>query len=67
MILMEMRFFRDALDHILDAVQPNLWILAARDIPKVRTISQLRPASPLRARAYIIEAPRLTIFKKGCP
>ncbi len=41
MIVMEIRFIRDALGHILDAVQPQTLVLDDRDTLKVRTISQL--------------------------
>ncbi len=68
---MEMRISRDGLDHILDAVQTQTPVGAGRDLPKVRTTSQMRPYAPdqrclparsiplvsrLRPHVYMIEA-----------
>jgi len=40
---MEMGIFRDALDHILDAVDDRHLVRAGKDLAKVRTTSHMLP------------------------
>jgi hypothetical protein len=54
-ILMEMPISGDGLDHILDVVNDQTLVGAARDVAKVRTASQIRPASPLGPDVYMIK------------
>jgi hypothetical protein len=55
-ILVEMPNSRDGLDHILDVVNDRTAVLAATDVAKLRTTSQIRPVSPFRSDAYMIDA-----------
>jgi NADPH-dependent 2,4-dienoyl-CoA reductase/sulfur reductase-like enzyme len=56
MILMEMRFARDGLDHILDAVDDQYLVGTGGEMAKLRTTSQKDPdpADPRRSNPGVV-------------